>query len=359
MLTAAMVVAACGTRLDAEESAAGASGLAAVRPAEPTIAYLQIGSDPIVRDDRPAYLRFRGLAPVLIGAGQQFAAAGPATLLLERSNGHVQAYGVTSSATLLYERMNQGGPPRGVAFGDEVYEIQPGRVVATNARGATREVDVPSAVPGPLPPQALCGYEKIIMYLNVSTTWALAAIGSHLFAFAATPANGAIFDLTDGRRLDLPGSGNALAMAGGADGKLYAVTAEQRCGSHRLIVHRIDPTTMREESSILTSRTFPFVRIDLVSSAAGATYVHLVTDAAAELLRIEAGSVKPIALPPDSGLFSSAAPDGSIWLFGGRARNALSRFDPATGKVERVAGADAPDGAFVGAVIFPTAGGGP
>ena len=63
-------------------------------------------------------------------------------------------------------------------------------------------------------------------------------------------------------------------------------------------------------------------------------------------------------MPPDSGLFSSAAPDGSIWLFGGRARNVLSRFDPAIGQVAHVAGADAPDGAFVGAVLFPTAGGG-
>ncbi len=148
-------------------------------------------------------------------------------------------------------------------------------------------------------------------------------------------------------------------MAAGSDGKLYAITAEQKCGAHQLVVRRIDPVTMREVALIETARTFPFVRVDLVSSTAGTTYAHLVTDNGAELLRVEARSVTPIALPPDSGLFSSAAPDGSIWLFGGRARNLLSRLDPATGRVEHVARADAPDGAFVGAILFPTSSGGP
>ena len=146
-------------------------------------------------------------------------------------------------------------------------------------------------------------------------------------------------------------------MTAGTDGKLYAITADQDCGAHRLIVRRIDPIAMREEASIDLGRTFPFVRIAIVSSTAKTTYAHLVTDNGAELLRIEAQSITPIALAPDSGLFSSAAPDGSIWLFGGRARNAISRFDPATGFVERMPGFDAPDGAFVGAVVFPNAGG--
>jgi streptogramin lyase len=147
-------------------------------------------------------------------------------------------------------------------------------------------------------------------------------------------------------------------MVAGTDGKLYAITAEQKCGSHQLIVRRIDPITMREEASIVTARTFPFDRIELVSSAAGTTYAHLVTDVGAEFLRVDMRSVTPIALPPDSGLMTGAAPDGSIWLFGGRARNTLSRFDPATGRVDRVPAADAPDGAFVGAVVFPSVGGG-
>jgi len=353
----ALLLVSCGTRLEDEQGAASASGRESVRPSEPTIAFIEVGTDPVIREDRPAYLRFPGQAPVQIGSGQQFATAGPGTLLLERFNGHVQAFGVASAATVIYDRMNQGGPPRGLAFGGEIYELQQGRLVSTDARGATREVDVPSAVVGPLRPEALCGYEKVMFNLNASTVWGVTAIGAHLFVFSATPANGAIFDITDGRRLDLPGSGNALAISGGGDGKLYVITAEQKCGSHQLIVRRIDPVTMREEASIETARTFPFVRVDLVSSAAGTTYAHLVTDNGAELLRIDARSVIPIALPRDSGLLSSAAPDGSIWFFGGRARNALSRLDPATGQVERSVAADAPGGAFVGAVLFHSAGG--
>jgi hypothetical protein len=351
----ALLLVSCGTRLEDEQAGAG-SGRGAVRPSEPTIAYIQVGADSIVREDRPAYLRFPGQPPMQIGDGQQFATAGSETLLFERFDGHVQAYRIGKAATLLYERTNQGGPPRGVAFGDEIYEIQQGRLMATDGRSATREVSVPPAVPGA---PVSCGSEKSIgLNPGASVVWALAALESHLFAFSATPANGAIFDLTDGRRLDLPGSGPAIAMAAGIDGKLYAITAEQKCGSHQLIVRRIDPITMRQETSIATTRTFPFVRVSLVSSSAGINYVHVVTDNGAEFLRIDVQSVTPAALPPDSGLFTSAAPDGSIWLFGGRARNTLSRFDPATGRVDRVPAADAPDGAFVGAVVFPSVDGG-
>jgi hypothetical protein len=354
VIGAALLLVSCGTRLENEQGAAG-TGREAVRPSQPTIAYIQVGADPIVREDRPAYLRFPGQPPVQIGEGQQFATAGPQTLLLERFDGHVQVYGVASAATLTYERMNQGGPPRGIVFGDQVYELQFGALVATDSSGVTRQVNVPSAVPGS---PALCGYEKIFFDPKASSVLAVAAIGSHLFAFSATPANGAIFELTDGRRLDLLGSGPAIAMAAGTDGKLYVITAEQKCGSHQLIVRRIDPITMREEASIVTARTFPFDRIELVSSTAGTTYAHLVTDTGAEFLRVDMRSVTPIALPPDSGLMTGAAPDGSIWLFGGRARNTLSRFDPATGRVDRIPAADAPDGAFVGAVVFPSVGGG-
>jgi hypothetical protein len=355
VIAAALLLVSCGTRLEDQQGAGAGSGPESVRPSEPTIAYIQVGADQIVREDRPAYLRFPGQQPVQIGKGQQFATAGPDTLLFELFDGRVQAYRVGQAPTLLYERTNQGGPPRGIAFGAEIYEIQQGHLVATDGQGATREVIVPQAVPGA---PAVCGYEKILLDPKASVVWGLMAIGSHLFVFSATPANGAIFDLTDGRRLDLPGSGNALAMAAGTDGKLYAITADQRCGSHQLVVRRIDPITMRQEASIDTARTFPFVRVDLVSSTAGTTYAHLVTDNGAELLRIETRSVSPIALPQDSGLLSSAAPDGSIWFFGGRARNVVSRFDPSTGRVEHVIGADAPEGAFVGAVIFPSVGGG-
>ena len=47
---------------------------------------------------------------------------------------------------------------------------------------------------------------------------------------------------------------------------------------------RIDPITMGQETSIATTRTFPFVRVSLVSSSAGINYVHVVTDNGANTL---------------------------------------------------------------------------
>ena len=344
----ALLLVSCGTRLEDEQGGAG-TGREAVRPSEPTIAYIQVGADSIVREDRPAYLRFPGQPPVQIGDGQQFATAGPETLLFERFDGHVQAYRIGKAATLLYERTNQGGPPRGFAFGDEIYEIQQGRLVATDAHGATREVSVPPAISGA---PSGCGYEKILFDAKATTVWALTSVSSHLLAFAATPANGAIFDLTDGRRLDLLGSGPAIAMAAGTDGKLYAITAEQKCGSHQLIVRRIDPVTMREEAAIDTHRPLGFDGIDLVGGRGGATYVHAVTATSAELLRVDATAVTTMPLPADSGLLAAAAPDGAIYLFGGRARNVVTRFDPATNAVAQVDEARGPDGSFIQAVLF-------
>jgi hypothetical protein len=312
------------------------------------VAFIAVGGSALRQTNAPAYVRLPGADAIRIGDGQQFAIAGPTTLLLQRFDSRVQAYRVAQRPELLYERVNQGGPPRGIAFGDEIYEIQHGGLVATDRLGKTRDVWIPSTVPG----SVSCANQKgPVLDPSATVTWALAATAGHLFAFAASPANGAIFDLTDGRRIDLPASGPALAMTVGSDGKLYALTAARQCGSSSPVVRRIDLVSMREEAVIDIARLLPLVRAAIVSTR-GAIYVHLVTEDSAELLRVNAGSVTPLALPPDSGLMSSAAPDGSIWLFGGRARNLVSRFDPSTGRVEHATEADAPDGSFVGAVLF-------
>src|SRR5712691_770019 len=100
-------------------------------------------------------------------------------------------------------------------------------------------------------------------------------------------------------------------------GKLYALTIDQRCNTNTPMVRRIDPTTMREEAVVDTHRRLGFDNIELVAGKGGPTFVHAVTDSAAELLRIDPSGVTAIPLPPDSGLLAAAAPDGSIYLFGG------------------------------------------
>ena len=139
-----------------------------------------------------------------------------------------------------------------------------------------------------------CEIRKGLFDPRASAGRAIAAANGHLYAFVSTYVNGAIVDLTDGRRLDLPESGPALAMTSGSDGKLYALTVDQRCNTNTPVVRRIDPATMREEAAIDTHRPLGFDGIDLVGGRGGATYVHAVTATSAELLRVDATAVTTI-----------------------------------------------------------------
>lgn len=163
--------------------------------------------------------------------------------------------------------------------------------------------------------------------------------------------NGVIVDIHDGGRIDHVDAGHALAMTTGNDGKLYAATVGA-CQGSTVIVRRIDPVTMRQEAAINTGRVPAVLWTRLIAAVGGATYLHEVTATAATLLRIDGASVSTISLPLDSGIFSTAAPDGTIYLYGGRARSVVTRFDPATASLVVVDAAQGPSGATVGALFF-------
>jgi len=344
----AILVVSCGARLESNESGAGTSGRA-MDPVLPAIAYVMVGPGSTTTEDRPAYLRLPGAAPAQLGAGMLLAAAGDRVLLL-RFDGHIQAFRAGAQPVLLHDRFAQGERPNGVVVGDVLYELRSSGIVATDASGAMRNIALPAA--RPTDDVNFCEIRKGLFDPRASAGRAIAAANGHLYAFVSTYVNGAIVDLTDGRRLDLPESGPALAMTSGSDGKLYALTVDQRCNTNTPVVRRIDPATMREEAAIDTHRPLGFDGIDLVGGRGGATYVHAVTATSAELLRVDATAVTTISLPRDSGLLAAAAPDRAIYLFGGRARNIVTRFDPATSAVATIDEARGPDGSFIQAVLF-------
>jgi hypothetical protein len=317
-------------------------------PVLPAIAYVMVGPGSTTTDDRPAYVRLPGAAPAQLGVGMLLAAAGDRILLL-RFDGHIQAFRAGAQPVLLHDRFAQGERPNGVVVGDVLYELRSSGIVATDASGTMRNIALPAA--RPTDDVKFCEIRKGLFDPRASAGRAIAAANGHLYAFVSTYVNGAIVDLTDGRRLDLLESGPALAMTSGSDGKLYALTVDQRCNTNTPVVRRIDPATMREEAAIDTQRPLGFDGIALVGGR-GATYVHAVTATSAELLRVDPTAVTTISLPPDSGLLAAAAPDGAIYVFGGRARNIVTRFDPATSAVATIDEARGPDGSFIQALLF-------
>src|SRR2546429_4609220 len=115
----------------------------------------------------------------------------------------------------------------------------------------------------------------MVIDAKASSVPARAQSGGHLFGFVSTCVNGAILDVADGRRLELPQSGPAIAMTAATDGKLYALTIDERCNTTTFQLRRIDPATLREEAVIDTGLrpSGNVLRVELVAAATGATYL--------------------------------------------------------------------------------------
>lgn len=314
----------------------------------PTIAYV-MGPD-LMSTDYPVFVKRPGEPPKQVASGVQLTSVSNVLLTTKYPPGTVTATTVPEGKTYFEDTEVQGDSQQKAAMaGDVLYLANHRRIIAVDPSGNVRTVPLPSAMPVTTPgcPQRRGGlsYDP-----SRSLLWAITAANGHVFVYVASPTNGAVVDLQDGRRLDLVDAGHALAMAAGSDGKLYVATVDA-CASSTVIVRRIDPLRMREEAATDTRRTPTGSRMGLVASAAG-IYLHVV-GAAAELLRIEGPRVSAIALAPDSGEFSAAAPDGTIYLFGGRARNAVTRIDPTTGTLVAVDAARGPAGSLIGALFFP------
>ncbi len=313
----------------------------------PTIAYV-MGPD-LMSTDYPVFVKRPGEPSKQVASGVQLASVSNVLLTTKYPPGTVTATTVPEGRTYFEDTEVQGDSPQKAALaGDVLYLANHRRIIAVDPSGSVRTVPLPSALPVTTPrcpPRRGLGYDP-----SRSLLWAITAAHGHVFVYVASPTNGAVVDLQDGRRLDLVDAGHALAMVAGSDGKLYVATVDA-CASSTVIVRRIDPLTMREEAATDTRRAQTGSRMGLVASAAG-IYLHVV-GASAELLRIEGPGVSAIALAPDSGEFSAAAPDGTIYLFGGRARNAVTRIDPTTGTLVAVDAARGPAGPLIGALFFP------
>jgi hypothetical protein len=356
LLGALVVLGACGDRAAQTGAPAGRASepqiaARAASPAlVPSIAY--VVSPGITATDVPVFVRRSGAtAAVRIGDGLVVRGVSPDVLLVERRDGHAVAFDLRDGARPFSDRTPRGGHVYGaLAIGKDLYQFTYDELVSIDDRGASRSFAIPSAIATTTGP---CRLQKGMFDLKSSALYAMASVRARPYLYVATMGNGAIIDLDAGRRLDLIDAGYALSMTEGSDGKLHVLTFDGRsCESNHLMVRRIDVTTLQVESVIDLGRGLPVERVGLVAATRGSTYVHEVTATGAQLLRLDGSAVTSITLPADSGLFEAAAPDGTIYLFGGRARNVVSRFDPGTGAVTTVDGARAPDGSFVTAVWF-------
>lgn len=314
----------------------------------PTIAYIVAPEQ--MTTDYPVFLQRPGEAPTQVASGVQLAAASNMLLTTKFPPGTVTATTVADGRTYFEDSEVQGeSPQKAVLVGTTLYMATSRRIIAVEPSGNSRTLPLPSALPTTTP--KCPPVSPFVPDLSRTLLLAIAAAQGHVFAYVATPTNGAIVDLQDGRRLDLIDAGYALSMTTGTDNKLYAATVDS-CRSSTVVVRRIDPATMREEAALGSGRPPRPIGMQLIAATGGAVYLHESTDTTAQLLRVDVAGSSPIALPPDSGLFSAAAPDGTLYFFGGRARNAVTRFDPNTASVTTVNAAQGPAGSFIGALFF-------
>jgi hypothetical protein len=314
----------------------------------PTIAYAV--TPDTTTQDVPILIRKGGATDAIqLGDGIVLTGVSPDVLLVQHKDGHVVAFRLGDRPAPFSDRRPRSGRADGLVIGSILYEFSYDELVAIDERGASLVLPLPSAVATTVGP---CELQKGLIDLNSSGLYAIASVQGHPYGYVATLGNGAIVNLDDGRRLDLIDAGYALAMTDGSDRRLYTVTIDGRCASNHLMVRRINPATMREEAVIDTGGTLPVERLGLITAIGGSTYVHEITASGAQFLRVDRTAVTPIPLPPDSGLFEAAAPDGTLYVFGGRARNVVTRFDPSTGTVTTVDAAKAPDGSFIEALFF-------
>lgn len=314
----------------------------------PTIAFV-VGPD-LKTMDHPVFLQRPGEAPMQVASGVQLTAASNVLLTTKYPPGTVTATTVTGGRTYFEDFEVQGeSPQKAAVVGEILYLATSRRIIAVDPSGSSRTLPVPSALPTTAPkcpPIRRFGYDPSRSFL-----YAIAAAQGHVFVYVASPTNGQIVDLQDGRRLDLIDAGYALSMITGSDDKLYVATVDS-CPSSTVVVRRIDPATMREEAAVDSGRPPRPGRMHLIAAHGGGVYLLETTDTTTQLLRVDVAGSSPTALPPDSGSFSAAAPDGTLYLFGGRARNIVTRFDPATSTLTRVDAARGPAGSFVGALFF-------
>lgn len=301
--------------------------------------------------DNPAFARLPDASPdVSLGRTLPLAGIGSDALLLLSADGTVRVTRATRPSAPVYTRERVGNLPVALATADALYVVEGAAITVVDGGGAIRTVALPVASPGGA--TATCTPQRGRLSAE-SSVRSLTAVDSRAYAFVSTWLNGLLVDLANGRTLELPGSGPALSMAAGHDGHLYALTQHPGCDTSNWLVREIDVVAMREVRVIDTGVPGgPYVNLGLVASRAG-VFFHVVGEAVAYLGRVDGVTRDPVVTVPEpAGIRAAGAPDGSIYVFGGRAREVVRRFDPATRSFADVATLRGPPGSFVNAVFF-------
>lgn len=342
LMAVSLLFAACGAVADAPIS---------VPPIRAGAVYVTSSGFTATGSDNPVFARLPDQADdISLGRTVPVTAIGSNVVLLMSADGSVRAVRVARSPSVPYARERAGNLPVALATREAVYVAESGGLTVVDARGVARTQHVPAARPGTA---SFCVPRRGQIETSASSVRSLAAVGSRAIAFASTWLNGLVVDLGDGRMLELPGSGAALSMVGGPNGRLYALTQDPTCDTSNWLVREIDVNGMREERVIDTRVPGgAFVHLELVASRAG-VFLHVVRDDSAQLIRVDGPApAAPITVPEPAGIRAAGAPDGSIYVFGGRARNVVRRLDPAISTFSEVPGLAGPAGTFVNAVLF-------
>jgi len=157
------------------------------------------------------------------------------------------------------------------------------------------------------------------------------------FALMSGPASSVVVDLAQGRRLDLDALAPILDVATVLR-HAYVLGVDARDPRHALRLLDVDLATLtfaRSATLPISERTAALDGHRIVPTAGG-LYVYAAVRAGTRerslLFSIDQDfAASPLALPDDLGLDAAGGVDDALYLFGGAARNVITRVEPATG----------------------------
>jgi len=188
---------------------------------------------------------------------------------------------------------------------------------------------------------------------------ALVAIGENLVAFSGNQTSCQVTDLPSGKT-EAVRKGEVNAACAGVDGNLYAALSGPSKGATLRIV-QIDPATLKVTSTFDTDWTptpqsaAPRLnKLRLLATSDGvALFVSELPQypdvvAPTHVWVLKNGELSETAsLPMGTGIDAGYGSDGSLLLFGGIARESVSRLDLTTGKVTAAEQMTSPDKTWV------------
>ena len=189
---------------------------------------------------------------------------------------------------------------------------------------------------------------------------ALAPAGDHVLAFSTNLQATQMTDYPSAQTGTLEGAGLIRASCPASDGRVYAAASGFEKGE-TLKVIAIDPQTLKPVSIADTGwvpspvHEFPLLsHLQLLPTQNGVALwatenkIEEGTVAPTHLWLIQGDQVTETkSLPERIGIKAACGEDGSLLIYGGYARNVVSRFDPQTGGLTTAKNLSAPDGTWI------------